>query len=281
MNPYAIVIALIHTEPNTRLPNVKVRDYIDINPTSRHPGWKVGQIRRVDRFSGQVQVVYKDNGQEFLYWAHLNNPDEVAPFMTKAEQTIQSQGLETQESIRSAPNPSKENSHGNDKPKHNKNASDQPKPKITNHLSTENNRPKNENDNEPSGATQHASSQSFSSRRITDPPSRPLPDLNLTGKHLPPKPKPKKKPPVRGKAPQENDQFEQYDSQEQDNKQANDPATLQKHSPRELPPSNNKSPTTRNAFDISGRLFLFYIICKKLKPKLVNSDKNNFFGTCI
>ena len=67
---------------------MKVRDYIDINPVHRHPGWRFGQIRRVDKYSGQVQVVYKEGGSEYLYWVHLNNPEEAAPFMSKAEETL-------------------------------------------------------------------------------------------------------------------------------------------------------------------------------------------------
>eukprot|EP01084_Bolivina_argentea_P265493 450041_1 len=34
-------------------------NYVDINPTQRHPGWKCGQIRRLDQKSGQIQVVYE------------------------------------------------------------------------------------------------------------------------------------------------------------------------------------------------------------------------------
>ena len=74
--------------PNTKLPDIKIRDYVDINPTQRHRGWRVGQIRRMDEYSGQAQIVYKDDGQEFLYWTHLNNPEEIAQFMTRAAETI-------------------------------------------------------------------------------------------------------------------------------------------------------------------------------------------------
>lgn len=61
---------------------------MDINPIQRHEGWRVGQIRRMDKYSGQAQIVYKEDGQEFLYWAHLNNPTEIAPFMTRAAEQI-------------------------------------------------------------------------------------------------------------------------------------------------------------------------------------------------
>ena len=78
-------------EPNTRFPQIKIRDYVDINPLERHPGWRPGQIRRVDKYSGQCQIVYKQEEDEFLYWAHLNNPEEIAPFMTKSAKTIAKQ----------------------------------------------------------------------------------------------------------------------------------------------------------------------------------------------
>jgi len=78
----------ISRKPNTRFRDLKIRDYVDINPVQRHQGWRVGQIRRMDKYSGQSQIVYKEDGQEFLYWAHLNNPEEIAPFMTRAAETI-------------------------------------------------------------------------------------------------------------------------------------------------------------------------------------------------
>jgi len=91
----------ISRKPNTRFRDLKIRDYVDINPIQRHRGWRVGQIRRMDKYSGQAQIVYKEDGQEFLYWAHLNNPEEIAPFMTRAAEQIaiqQQQKLtETQE----------------------------------------------------------------------------------------------------------------------------------------------------------------------------------------
>ena len=42
----------------------------------------------MDKYSGQAQIVYKEDGNEYLYWAHLNNPEEIAPFMTKAAEAI-------------------------------------------------------------------------------------------------------------------------------------------------------------------------------------------------
>jgi len=77
-------------------------DMIDINPR-KHRGWTGGTIRRRDiskktgkRISGQVQVRYKAEDttsrsqnqkpkfKDYLYWVHLDNPDEVAPFPTKS-----------------------------------------------------------------------------------------------------------------------------------------------------------------------------------------------------
>ena len=81
----------ISRKANTRFKDLKIRDYVDINPLQRHKGWRVGQIRRMDKYSGQAQIVYKEDGQEFLYWAHLNNSQEIAPFMTKAAETIAAQ----------------------------------------------------------------------------------------------------------------------------------------------------------------------------------------------
>merc|ERR1719361_2207580 len=78
----------ISRKPNTRFRDLKIRDYVDINPVQRHQVWRGGQIRRMDKYSGQSQIVYKEDGQEFLYWAHLNNPEEIAPFMTRAAETI-------------------------------------------------------------------------------------------------------------------------------------------------------------------------------------------------
>lgn len=62
-------------------------DYIDINPSLKHPGWKRGRIRIFDvhKFKGQVQIVY-DNAmktQHQLYWTHLDNPYEIAEFGSK------------------------------------------------------------------------------------------------------------------------------------------------------------------------------------------------------
>jgi hypothetical protein len=95
----------ISRQPQKKMLHVKVRDYIDINPLHRHPGWRFGQIRRVDKYSGQVQVVYKEAGAEYLYWVHLNNPEEAAPFMTKAEESLRAAKRKKDELDPDAPPP--------------------------------------------------------------------------------------------------------------------------------------------------------------------------------
>ena len=76
----------------------------------------MGQIRRMDKYSGQAQIVYKEDGQEFLYWAHLNNPSEIAPFMTKAAETIALQQKLNEIELNDAPqqteSANKDNEHG-------------------------------------------------------------------------------------------------------------------------------------------------------------------------
>jgi len=84
------------------LADLRNGDMIDIYPR-KHPGWKIGTIRRLDiskkngkRISGQVQVRYKvedltvrsidqmSKSKEYLFWVHLDNPGEVAPFPTRS-----------------------------------------------------------------------------------------------------------------------------------------------------------------------------------------------------
>ena len=59
---------------------MKKGDYVDINPIHRHPGWKCGEIRRLDQKSGQVQVVYESMDKNYLYWAHLDDEAQIAEF---------------------------------------------------------------------------------------------------------------------------------------------------------------------------------------------------------
>eukprot|EP01084_Bolivina_argentea_P240172 403559_1 len=73
----------ISNRPAHRFMQLKKGDYVDINPSGRHPGWKVAEIRRLDHKSGQVQVVYESLDKNYLYWTHLDNHQEIAEFRTK------------------------------------------------------------------------------------------------------------------------------------------------------------------------------------------------------
>ena len=74
----------ISKRPAHRFKQLKKGDYVDINPTQRHPGWKCGEIRRLDQKSGQVQVVYESADKNYLYWAHLDNKHEIAEFTSRS-----------------------------------------------------------------------------------------------------------------------------------------------------------------------------------------------------
>ena len=66
-----------------RFEHFKKGDKIDINPQS-HPGWKCGEIRKLDQKSGHVQVVFESMNKNYLYWAHLDNEAEIAEFTSKS-----------------------------------------------------------------------------------------------------------------------------------------------------------------------------------------------------
>ena len=73
----------ISNRPAHRFKDLKKGDYIDINPTIRHSGWKSGKIQELDKESGQFEVVYTFDDEKFLYWSHLDNKQEVAEFASK------------------------------------------------------------------------------------------------------------------------------------------------------------------------------------------------------
>jgi len=79
-----------------RFCELKKSDYVDINPSQRHPGWKCGEIRRLDQKSGQVQVVYECAEKNYLYWAHLDNKEEIAEFPTQSGLNHQINGQQQQ-----------------------------------------------------------------------------------------------------------------------------------------------------------------------------------------
>ena len=74
----------ISNRPAHRFKELKKGDHIDINPTRTHYGWKCGEIQKLDQKSGQVQVAYEFADESYLYWAHLDNKQEIAEFRSKA-----------------------------------------------------------------------------------------------------------------------------------------------------------------------------------------------------
>merc|ERR1712129_514107 len=95
----------ISKRPAHRFNELKKSDYVDINPSQRHPGWKCGEIRRLDQKSGQVQVVYECAEKNYLYWAHLDNKSEIAEFPTMSglNQANQQQLFKEQQPKKSVP----------------------------------------------------------------------------------------------------------------------------------------------------------------------------------
>ncbi len=63
-----------------RLKNLKIGDWIDINPIYIDPGWKPGQIKNV--YNGQIHVAFMDSvtKRDILYWVHLDNEIECKEF---------------------------------------------------------------------------------------------------------------------------------------------------------------------------------------------------------
>ncbi|ETO21090.1 hypothetical protein RFI_16114, partial [Reticulomyxa filosa] len=74
-----------------RFRQLKKGDFVDINPKMRHEGWVVGEIRRKDKKSGQVQVVYEKDNKNYLFWAHLDDNESIAEFMTESGNVNRSQ----------------------------------------------------------------------------------------------------------------------------------------------------------------------------------------------
>jgi len=93
------VAGSISKRPAHRFGHLKKGDFIDINPTQRHPGWKCGEIRRLDQKSGQVQVVYESMDKNYLYWAHLDNAAEIAEFTSKSG-TVHATQVELQSGLK-------------------------------------------------------------------------------------------------------------------------------------------------------------------------------------
>ncbi|ETO12410.1 OTU-like cysteine protease [Reticulomyxa filosa] len=79
----------ISKRPAHRFTSLKKDDFVDLNPQRRHPGWVVGQIKELDKSSGQVYLTYDDGGTEGCqyYWAHLDDPQCIADLMSKSTQS--------------------------------------------------------------------------------------------------------------------------------------------------------------------------------------------------
>ncbi|ETO08762.1 hypothetical protein RFI_28625 [Reticulomyxa filosa] len=75
----------ISRRPPHRLMNLKQGDFVDVNPKLKHPGWVASQIRRKDRYSGQIQVIYEHDSRLYLTWVHLDDTDSVAEFKSKSQ----------------------------------------------------------------------------------------------------------------------------------------------------------------------------------------------------
>eukprot|EP01083_Nonionella_stella_P098867 278101_1 len=74
----------ISRKSNTRFIDLQIGDNIDLNPLQRHKGWKCAIIKKLDKYSGQVQCQYVHQKEKYFYWAHLNDKTEIAPAMTKS-----------------------------------------------------------------------------------------------------------------------------------------------------------------------------------------------------
>ena len=59
-----------------RFKNVKIGDYLDINP----PMWQHAEVKKIDKTSGQVQLIYEKKDKYHLFWTHLDNTQEIQPF---------------------------------------------------------------------------------------------------------------------------------------------------------------------------------------------------------
>merc|ERR1712173_484992 len=47
---------------------------------SSYKDWRIANIKRVDKHSGQVQLVVRIGQKDYLWWCHLDNADEIQPF---------------------------------------------------------------------------------------------------------------------------------------------------------------------------------------------------------
>jgi len=60
-----------------RLARYWYHNHPDVDPDGRE--WRSAQIKRVDKHSGQVQLVVRIGEKDYLWWVHLDSVDEVKP----------------------------------------------------------------------------------------------------------------------------------------------------------------------------------------------------------
>eukprot|EP01083_Nonionella_stella_P042186 114104_1 len=73
----------ISLRPAHRFKSLQKNDHMDINPVRKDPGagWTRGKVKFWDKtkHSGQICFVYTINGNNRLYWVHVDDVSEIAP----------------------------------------------------------------------------------------------------------------------------------------------------------------------------------------------------------
>ena len=62
-----------------RLAKYWYKNHPDVDQSS-YKEWRIASIKRVDKHSGQVQLVVRIGQKDYLWWCHLDNADEIQPF---------------------------------------------------------------------------------------------------------------------------------------------------------------------------------------------------------
>ena len=66
--------------PRVRAEHIEEGMFVDVKPSYRHGTdckWRKGKVRRLDEYSGQIEVIYKFKKKNFLLWVHVDNKNEV------------------------------------------------------------------------------------------------------------------------------------------------------------------------------------------------------------
>ena len=77
--------------PSVRGEYIYKRMLVDIKPSYKHGkdcNWRRGKVTKLDNYSGQIGVTYKDKQMKFLLWVHLDNKEEVAPIGTHTKKLV-------------------------------------------------------------------------------------------------------------------------------------------------------------------------------------------------